>query len=61
VFGEEGVSLASVVQKAGAGEGAEIVWVTHESLERAVRRSLERIAALPEVNEVCNWVRVEEG
>jgi len=61
VFGEEGVSLASVVQKAATGEGAEIVWVTHESVERAVRRSLERIRALPEVAEVCNWVRVEEG
>jgi homoserine dehydrogenase len=61
VFGEEGVSLASVVQKAATGEGAEIVWVTHESLERAVRQALERIGALPEVNEVSNWVRVEEG
>ncbi|UCH35616.1 MAG: homoserine dehydrogenase [Armatimonadota bacterium] len=61
VFGEEGVSLASVVQKAASGEGAEIVWVTHESVERSVRQSLERIAALPEVAEVSNWVRVEEG
>jgi len=61
VFGEEGVSLASVVQKTASGEGAEIVWVTHQSVERAVRRSLERIAALPEVNEVSTWVRVEEG
>jgi len=61
VFGDEGVSLASVVQKAASGGGAEIVWVTHESLERAVRRSLDRIRALPEVNEISNWVRVEEG
>jgi hypothetical protein len=50
-----------VVQKAASGGGAEIVWVTHASVERAVRRSLERIAALPEVAEVSNWVRVEEG
>jgi homoserine dehydrogenase len=61
VFGEEGVSLASVVQKSATGEGAEIVWVTHASVERAVRRSLERIAGLPEVHEVSNWIRVEEG
>jgi homoserine dehydrogenase len=61
VFGEEGVSLASVVQKAATGEGAEIVWVTHESVERSVRQSLERIRALPEVAQVSNWVRVEEG
>lgn len=60
IFGKEKVSLASVVQKSGSGEGAEIVWVTHASVERAVRRSLERIAKLPEVNAVCNWVRVEE-
>jgi homoserine dehydrogenase len=61
VFGEEGVSLASVVQKGAPADSAEIVWVTHESVERAVRRSLERIRALPEVVEVCNWVRVEQG
>jgi len=60
VFGEERVSLASVVQKGAPADSAEIVWVTHESVERAVRRSLERIRALPEVVEVCNWVRVEE-
>jgi len=61
VFGEEGVSLASVVQKAATGAGAEIVWVTHEAKERAVRRSLDRIRALPEVTEVSSWIRVEEA
>jgi len=61
IFGDEEVSLASVVQKAASGGGAEIVWVTHESLERAVRRSLDRIRGLPEVAEISNWVRVEEG
>jgi homoserine dehydrogenase len=61
VFGEEGVSLASVLQKAATGAGAEIVWVTHDAKERAVRQSLDRIRSLPEVVEVASWIRVEEA
>ena len=49
VFGEEGVSLESVLQKSATGEKAEIVWVTHETKERQMRASLARLKALPEV------------
>lgn len=60
VFGEEGVSLASVVQKKTAGEQAEIVWITHQVKERNVRRSLSRIEQLDVVSTVSNWIRVLE-
>lgn len=58
VFGEEAVSIASVVQKKTVGDRAEIVWITHDVKERAIRRSLERIQALPAVVEVSNLIRV---
>ena len=60
VFGEEGVSLASVLQMGASGESAEIVWLTHTTRERQMQRSLDRIAALPEVNKINSRIRVEE-
>lgn len=59
VFGEEGVSLASVLQMGASGESAEIVWLTHTTRERQMQRSLDRIAALPEVNKINSRIRVE--
>ena len=60
VFGEEKVSLASVVQKASGGNRAEIVWVTHTAREERVRRSLGRVARLGAVNSVSSRIRVHE-
>jgi homoserine dehydrogenase len=59
IFGEEGVSLASVLQMGASGESAEIVWLTHATRERQMQRSLDRIAALPEVNTINSRIRVE--
>jgi len=59
VFGEEGVSLASVLQMTASGETAEIVWLTHETQERQMRRSLERIRKLSEVHRINACVRAE--
>jgi homoserine dehydrogenase len=60
IFGEEGVSLASVVQKAGESDQAEIVWITHVAQEARVRRSLERIARLAVVRRVWSRIRVHQ-
>ncbi len=61
IFGENGVSLASVIQKRTDAAGrAEIVWVTHTASERAVRAALDRIAALGVVDAVASVIRVEE-
>jgi homoserine dehydrogenase len=59
VFGEEGVSLASVLQMGASGETAEIVWLTHPAEERQMRQSLARIEKLDEVEEISSWIRAE--
>jgi homoserine dehydrogenase len=43
-FGEEGVSLDSIVQKKSDGETAEIFWLTHRTSQRAMTRSLQQFA-----------------
>lgn len=60
IFGDHGVSIASVVQKDLRGSDAEIVMITHQVAERNFRRAIALISKLPEVTEVCNWIRVEE-
>ena len=59
VFGEEGVSLASVLQMDASGETAEIVWLTHPAKEGQMRRSLSRLEKLDEVAEISSWIRAE--
>ncbi len=38
---------------------AEIVWLTHEASERAVKAALDDIGALEKVRAVANMIRVE--
>lgn len=59
-FGDNNVSIESVLQKVLPDSTAEIVWLTHEADEPNTRRALETISALPVVKKVCNWIRVEE-
>lgn len=61
IFGDNGVSLASVIQKRTDDEGgAEIVWVTHTAAERDVRTALAAIGALEVVDRIASVIRVEE-
>ena len=60
VFGEYGVSLASVIQKDRVGDNAEIVMVTHTVAEVNFRRAIEQVSKLPVVSDVCMWIRVED-
>ncbi len=60
VFGEHGVSLASVIQKAAESDEVELVYVTHRAGEAAVQASLEEIRTLESVREVGTVLRVEE-
>jgi len=59
-FGDNNVSIESVLQKVLPDSTAEIVWLTHEADEPNTRRALEAIRALPVVKQVSNWIRVEE-
>ncbi|MBI4277898.1 MAG: homoserine dehydrogenase, partial [Armatimonadetes bacterium] len=58
VFGEEGVSIASIVQKS-RGEVADIVLVTHRTQEARMRRVLPRLRELAVLKEVSSVIRVE--
>jgi homoserine dehydrogenase len=60
VFGENRVSLESVVQQ-GIGDSAEIVLITHEVLERDFRAARDGLADLEEVEEIPSVIRVESG
>jgi homoserine dehydrogenase len=60
VFGNNDVSLASVIQKHTTGQAAEIVLVTHKVLEQNLQDALKIIKELSTVNEISNVIRVEE-
>lgn len=59
VFGEQGVSLDSIVQKHSDGETAEIFWVTKLTTESAMAASLEVFRRLEAITEVSSVLRVE--
>jgi homoserine dehydrogenase len=60
-FGDNGVSIASVIQKETDDEAqtAELVIMTHNAREAAVQSSIDHIRGIPEVNQVGNVLRVE--
>lgn len=61
IFGDNGVSLASVIQKRTDESGAaEIVWVTHRAAERDVQSALAAIRALDAVQSIGSVIRVED-
>ncbi len=59
VFGNNEVSLASVIQKHTIGQSAEVVLVTHKVFEKNLQNALKVISALSTVNEISNVIRVE--
>jgi homoserine dehydrogenase len=62
VLGDNSISISSVIQKEGdqAAQTAIIVIMTYPAGERAMQKALRQLRELPEVNEVSNFVRVEE-
>jgi len=61
-FGEEGVGIAQVVQRADhSGSGTvPVIVLTHRTNEAALGRAIERIKALSEVTETPRRIRIEE-
>jgi hypothetical protein len=49
-----------MLQKGGADNGPDIVWLTHDALEKNVGSALDAIARLPVVKQICSRIRVEE-
>ncbi len=61
-FGDNNVSIASVIQKETDKEAqtAEIVIMTHEAVEAAIQASIRQIESLEVVRQVGNFLRVED-
>ena len=59
VFGEQCVSLASVIQKRTIENMAQLVLITHTVKEQNIQDSLKILSTLPIVDEVANVIRVE--
>ncbi|QTL98390.1 homoserine dehydrogenase [Iocasia frigidifontis] len=60
IFGENQVSLASVIQKHRLSEIVPIVLVTHQVKEENINKSLTAIKGLDDVISIKNLIRVEE-
>ena len=61
VFGEEKISLASVRQAEENKRVVDLVFMTHEAVERNLREALKRIEKLDVVKEIGACIRVEDG
>lgn len=59
VFGENGVSIKSVIQH-GMGEEARIVLITHAVREESLRATAAGLRDLEEVNRITSVIRVED-
>jgi len=61
-FGDNNVSIASVIQKETDEEAqtAEIVIMTHAAIEASVQASIQQVESLEEVRQVGNFLRVED-
>ncbi|MGN0791165.1 MAG: homoserine dehydrogenase [Christensenellales bacterium] len=62
VFGKNRVGITTVLQKDTVGESgtADIIFVTHDTFESAVRKALKEISSLEGVKSVDAVIRVEE-
>ena len=62
VLGEQGISIASIIQKEVNDEArsAELVIVTHSAQEGAVGKALSLLAKLPVVVQIGSAIRIEE-
>jgi len=62
VFGDNSISIASVIQKETdiVAQIAEVVITTHLTREKAMQQALSDLAKLPVVKEVNNFIRVED-
>ena len=62
LLGDDGISLASVIQKDSdpAQQTAELVITTHPAREASVQKSLQQVSALDVVTRINNLLRIEE-
>ncbi|MBC9783138.1 homoserine dehydrogenase [Heliobacterium chlorum] len=61
VFGDEGVSIQTLIQQEQFGNEAEIVLVTHKVQEENLQKALNILSEMPIVEKIGNVIRVEQG
>ncbi len=61
VFGDNNVSLASVLQKQRLNPVVPLVLITHSVLERDLNKSLKELKDLEDVSEISSVIRVENN
>ena len=59
VFGNHGVSLASVIQKGHDVDSVPLIFITHKAKELSFKKAIEEISNIDEVITVANTIRVE--
>jgi homoserine dehydrogenase len=59
VFGENAVSIKSVIQH-GTGKEARIILITHEVREESLRATVKGLESLDAVNRIASIIRVED-
>ncbi|RLA84123.1 MAG: homoserine dehydrogenase, partial [Deltaproteobacteria bacterium] len=60
ILGKNDISIASVIQKGRTRKGAvPIVMITHEAVERNIRRALEEIDTLDVIRDSTKFIRAE--
>ncbi len=62
VFGDNGISISSVIQKEtdDTARTTEIVIMTHSAREKAMQQTLTELSQLDVVGEISNFIRVED-
>ncbi len=60
VFGDFDVSIDTVDQRLVQSGSAELVLLTHKTIEHNLRSALEILSRLPVVHSVDNWIRIEK-
>ena len=60
IFGQEGVSIESVIQESSRDEVAEIIWIMHRGPEKYLQSALNCIKNMNIVHEICSMIRVVE-
>jgi homoserine dehydrogenase len=61
VFGDFDVSIETAEQRLSGNDEAELVILTHRTIEHNLRCALDILSKLPVVKRVDNWIRVEPG
>ena len=61
VFAKYGVSIAAVIQKGRGRSFVPLIFVTHKANEISIKQAAADIQYIPQVIEVANIIRVENG